>query len=182
MTYKQFYIHWYSRIKHFVRGYVLSEDDAEDIVQDIFLDLFEKYDSLVYRVNIVAYIFTTAKNRCIDHLRHQIVVQESAKQIREEHYLTMRMKFDSLEILNSELFSENHIEEIINKALNTLPDRCREIFIKHKIDGKKRKEIALELGLSPKTIENQLTIAYKKLREELKDHLPLLILLALISY
>lgn len=181
MTYNEFYIHWYSRIKHFAREYVLSEDDAEDIVQDIFLELYEKYDSLVYRVNIVAYIFATVRNRCIDHLRHKIVVQESAERMQEEHLLTLRMKFDSLEILDNELFNENNIEETINNALHTLPERCREIFVKHKIEGKKQREIAEELHLSPKTIENQLTIAYKKLREELKEHLPLLILFALIN-
>ncbi|MDR1201718.1 MAG: RNA polymerase sigma-70 factor [Tannerellaceae bacterium] len=168
MTFNEFYIHWYSRMKHFACEYVISEDDAEDIIQDIFLELYEKFHLLENRVNIVAYVFTAIKNRCIDHLRHKIVEQETARRMQEEHFLTLRMKFDSLEILEENLFNEENLEEIITKALNTLPERCRNIFIKHKIEKKKRKEIAEELNISPKTVENQLTIAYRKLHEKLK--------------
>lgn len=176
MTFNEFYIHWYSRMKCFACEYVISEDDAEDIVQDIFVELYEKYDSLVSRVDIIAYVFTAIKNRCIDHLRRKIVEQQSAGRMQEEYLLTLRMKFDSLEILENELFNENKLEEIIDKALNALPERCREIFIKHKIEGRRQKSIAEELGISPKTVENQLTIAYKKLRVELKKYTTLILL------
>lgn len=162
----------------FAREYVISADDAEDIVQDVFMELFDKYDSLVDRVNIVAYIFTAIKNRCIDHLRRKIRQQQSTDQIQQEYLLTLRMKFDSLEILDNEIFQEGNVEIIIEKALNTLPERCRHIFIKHKIEGMKLKDIALDLDISPKTAENQMTIAYKKLREELRKYLTLLILLS----
>lgn len=178
MTFKKFYILWYSRMKNFAREYVISEDDAEDIVQDVFVELFEKYDSLNNKVNIVPYIFTTVKNRCIDHLRHKIIAQESADRIQEEHLLTLRMKFDSLSILNEELFQEgDSIETVIAKALESLPEKCRIIFVKHRIDGMKVKEIAKELQIAPKTVENQITIAHKKLRIELQRYLPLLLLL-----
>lgn len=175
MTFKEFYILWYSRMKFFACEYVISEDDAEDIVQDIFLELYAKYDSLANRVNLVAYLFTSIKNRCIDHLRRRIIEQESLSHIHEENLLTLRMKFNSLEILEDELFMENDIEELINRALNTLPERCREILVKHKLEGMKQKEIAEELNISLKTVENQLTIAYKKMREELK-HFSVLLL------
>ena len=63
------------------------------------------------------------------------------------------------------------------KAINSLPEKCREIFIKNKIEGKKQKEIALELNISINTIESQMAIAYKKLRVELKDVLQLFVFL-----
>ena len=85
------------------------------------------------------------------------------------------MKFDSLEAFDVDGLSEDNIKDIIEKALNALPERCREIFILSKLEGKKQKEIAEELNVSVKTIETQMTIAYKKLREELKNHLPLLL-------
>lgn len=73
--------------------------------------------------------------------------------------------------------SEDNIKDIIEKALNALPERCREIFILSKLKEKKQKEIAEELNVSVKTIEAQMTIAYKRLKEELKNHLPLLLFL-----
>lgn len=177
MSFKEFYILWYARMKSFAREYVISEDDAEDIVQDVFLDLYEKYNSLYHRVNIVAYIFTTIKHRCIDHLRRKIVEQESASRMQEEHLLTLRMKFDSLDVFDNDLFRNNDVEAVVAKALDSLPERCREIFIRFRIEGKKQKEIAEEFNISPKTVENQVAIAYKKLREELKNYRPLLLLL-----
>lgn len=59
--------------------------------------------------------------------------------------------------------------------INSLPEKCREIFIKSKIEGKKQKDIAVEMNISLKTVENQMNIAYKKLKSELKDYLPLLL-------
>jgi RNA polymerase sigma-70 factor (ECF subfamily) len=164
-------------MKYFACEYVISENDAEDIVQDIFLELYAKYDSLANRVNLVAYLFTSIKNRCIDHLRRKIIEQESLNHLHEENILTLRMKFDSLDILEDELFVDNNIENLINKALDALPERCREILVKHKLEGMKQKEIAEELNISLKTVENQLTIAYKKMREELKHCSVLLLFL-----
>ena len=85
------------------------------------------------------------------------------------------MNLNSLEAFDQNLFSEQDIEKIITRALNSLSDKCREIFIMSKIEGKKQKEIATELNISINTIETQMGIAYKKLRAELKDHLPLLL-------
>ncbi|MCD8176018.1 MAG: RNA polymerase sigma-70 factor [Tannerellaceae bacterium] len=177
MTFDEFYIHWYSRMKWFACEYVISEDDAEDIVQEVFADLYEKYALLTNHVNLVAYIYTTIKNRCIDHIRHKLVEKESADKIRQEYLLTLQMKFDSLEILENDLFKDKSVETVIEEALNTLPERCREIFIMHKIEGKKQKIIAAELKISPKTVENQISVAYQKLRKELRNYMPLVILL-----
>lgn len=177
MSFKEFYILWYARMKSFAREYVISDDDAEDIVQDVFLDLYERYNSLYDRVNIVAYVFTTVKNRCIDHLRRKIVEQESMERIQEEQLLTLRMKFDSLEVFDNDLFRDEEVEMIISKALNSLPERCREIFIRFHIEGRKQKEIAEEFNISPKTVENQIGIAYRKLRKDLAKYHSLLLLL-----
>ncbi len=177
MDFENFYITWYSRVKYFARDYVLSEEEAENIAQDVFLEFYQKRDSLDFHINIIAYLFTSVKNKCIDYLRRKLLEQEAAAKMQEEFDLSFRMKFDSLEAFNLEGLSEDNIKNIIEKALESLPERCREIFVMSKIEGKKQKEIAEELGVSVKTIECQMTIAYKKLREELKNYLPLLLFL-----
>jgi RNA polymerase sigma factor (sigma-70 family) len=80
-----------------------------------------------------------------------------------------------LELFDQSLLSEQDIEKIISEVINSLPEKCREIFIKSKIEGKKQKDIAVEMNISLKTVENQMNIAYKKLKSELKDYLPLLL-------
>ena len=62
-------------------------------------------------------------------------------------------------------------------AINKLPERCRQVFLKSRIEGKRNREIANELNLTVSTVENQMTIALRKLRVELKDYLPLLLFL-----
>jgi RNA polymerase sigma-70 factor (ECF subfamily) len=158
-------------MKSFAREYVMSESDAEDIVQDIFLDLFETYHSLVFRVNLVGYVFTSVKNRCIDLLRRRMAEQEAVTHMQEEYILTLQIKFDSLEALNDYLFDDVDIETLITKAIESLPERCRTILIYSKLKGMKQKEIARELNISTKTVENQITIAYKKLYELLSKYL-----------
>lgn len=177
MNFEQFYITWYSRAKHFAREYVLSEEDAENIIQDVFLDLYQKRTFLNDHINQVAYLFTAIKNKCIDYLRRKLLEQEAAQKMQEEFDLSLRMKFDSLESFETDWGSEQKLERMIQKALDSLPERCKEIFIMSKIEGKKQREIAEELNISIKTVENQITIAYKKLKEELKDCLPLLLFL-----
>ena len=181
IDFEQFYITWYSRAKYFAREYVTSESDAENIVQDVFLHLYERRDLMDAYTNLTAYLFTSIKNRCLDYLRKWVLEQETAQEMQDEFDMELRMKYDSLEIFNTQFSDETDIRELLNSALQKLPERCRDIFIMNKLEGKKQKEIAEELNLSINTVESQMGIAYKKLREELKDCLPLFIFLFAIS-
>ena len=165
LTYEEFYKQWYFRMKSFAREYLVSESDAEDIVQDIFMELFETYHALSSRVNLVGYVFTSIKNRCIDLLRRRIAEQEAVSRMQEEYLLTLQIKYDSLEALNDYLFHDTDAEALITKAIDSLPERCRTILICSKLKGMKQKDIAQQLNISIKTVENQITIAYKKLYE-----------------
>ena len=177
LNFEEVYLTYFSRMKGFAKEYVLSDADAENIVQDVFMELWEKKNLFPMPINLVAYLFTAIKNRCIDFLRHKVLTKEIADKLQEEHLLTLKMKYHSLEVFDQNIFQENNIEDIINKAINSLPEKCREIFIKSKIEGKKQKDIALELNISINTIETQMGIAYKKLKSELKDYLPLFLFL-----
>ena len=181
IDFEQFYITWYSRAKYFAREYVTSESDAENIVQDVFLHLYERRDLMDAYTNLTAYLFTSIKNRCLDYLRKWVLEQETAQGVQDEFDMELRMKYDSLEIFNTQFSDETDIGELLDNALQKLPERCRNIFIMNKLEGKKQKEIAEELNLSINTVESQMGIAYKKLREELKDCLPLFIFLFAIS-
>jgi RNA polymerase sigma-70 factor (ECF subfamily) len=151
----------------FAREYVPVEADAENIVQDIFVMLWEKREVLEIKVSLAPWLFTLVKNRCLDFLRHEMAGKEFAKE-----YEAKRIALEQLDYAFS---SDEELEEILAAAINSLPERCREIFIKSRVEGKKYKEIAAELEISINTVENQMSIALKKLRIRLKDYLPLLI-------
>ncbi|MCL3853121.1 MULTISPECIES: RNA polymerase sigma-70 factor [Parabacteroides] len=175
IKFEDIYLSYFSKMKYFALEYVIREEDAENIVQDVFTELWEKKEMLSMHINLVAYLFTTVKNRCLNHLRHKTIVQETANLIQEEYLITLRMNLNSLDAFDQSLFSHQDIEKIIARALDTLSPKCREIFVMSKIEGKKQKQIATELNISINTIETQIGIAYKKLRTELKEHLFLFI-------
>ena len=159
-------------MKRFAREYVLSDEDAENIVQDVFLELWEKKEILSLQLNVIAYLFTAIRNRCINFLRRSMIAKNAENKLQEEYKLTLQMKYYSLEAFNQEIFQEKDVEQILSKAIDTLPEKCREIFILSKIKGKKQKDSATEVNSSVNTVETQISIAYKKLRNELKEHFP----------
>ncbi len=164
-------------MKRFAQEYVIREEDAENIVQDVFLDVWKQKLVLSSHANLFSYLFTAVKNRCIDFLRHKTIVLKAANKMQEEYLLALQLKFHSLEAFDEKIFHESDIETIIQNAINNLPERCREIFIMNKIDGKKQKAIAEELNISVHTVETQMGIAYRKLKEALKDYIPLFVFL-----
>ena len=171
------YVNNFSRLFLFAKEYVLFDEEAENIVQDIFLMLWEKKDILRVDVSLTAYLFTLVKNKCIDFLRHRMVEQIYSENIQQEYNEELNVKLFVLESFDHNFSSEEQIEILLRNAIDKLPERCRLIFIKSRIEGKKYKEIAEELNLSVNTVEGQISIELKKLREELKDYLPLLLFL-----
>ena len=168
-NFDRIYVTYYSRMLRFAREYVLFEEDAENVVQDVFLLLWEKREVLDIQISLVSYLFSLVKNRSLDYLRHKVVA--------EEYKQELTFKLLALEQLNYTFTSEEDIEKVIANAIDKLPERCREIFLKSRIEGMKYREIADELDISMNTVENQMSIALRKLRIELKDYLPLLLFL-----
>jgi len=164
------YVSYYARMKRFARQYVICEEDAENIVQDIFFELWEKQLEFTSLVNLSGFLFMMLKNRCIDFLRRKTLEQHAVDEIQSEYIRTLKLKFESLEALDNKLLNETDIDTIIHNAIDSLPERCREIFVMNKIEGKKQKVIAQELNISIHTVESQMAIAYKKLKEALKDY------------
>jgi RNA polymerase sigma-70 factor (ECF subfamily) len=167
-------------MKRFAQEYVPCEADAENILQDVFADFWEKREVMFTYINVVAFLFTAIRNRCVDYLRRKMKEQEVMEYLQEEYRLTMKINMDSLVALDVDFFYREDIEKTINKAIEALPDKCRRIFIMNKFKGKKQKDIAEELNISVNTVETQMGIAYKKLKESLKDFYPLFFFLILL--
>ena len=176
-NFEEIYLLYFPRLLRFARKYVISQEDAENIVQDVFVSLWESREELQIRVSLIAYLLTLIKTRCIDHLRKQEYVEERNRKMQEDYVLDIQMKLQSLEAFNQSVGVDTELEKLISEAINSLPAKCREIFWMNKMEGKKHKDIAEELQISLKTVENQIGIALKKLRIKLKNHLPVFLFL-----
>lgn len=177
INFEELYISHYARMKRFAQEYVIREEDAENIVHDIFVEVLEKNIDLTSIVNLSGYLFMTLKNRCIDFLRRKTVEQNFASEMVKEYNLNLKLKLASLETLDSNLLTDENIDTILQNAIDSLPEKCRIIFIMNKLEGKKQRIIANELNISIHTVESQMSIAYKKLKLALKDHFSLFIFL-----
>ena len=137
-----------------------NQDKAKDIVQNCFITLWQKRPDLIDSPTLKRFLFTTAYNSFIDLYRKD---QRKNKIFDELKY---NMAKESL------MEEESYVDPKIQKlklVVAKLPPKCSEILLLNKRDGLKYKEIALKLNVSEKTVESQMRIAFKKIREEFKN-------------
>lgn len=177
MDFDRIYAIYFPKLVRFSKTYLLFQEDAENLVQDIFLKLWEHQDQLPFDGNLNAYLFTIAKNRCIDALRKHCLSGEHHYSLSEVKRKEVELKLYSLQRFDESGLSLPEIEQIIRHAVDMLPERCREIFWLSRMEGLKHKEIADRLHISVNTVEGQMGIALRKLKVALKDYLPLFVLI-----
>jgi len=165
--------YYYSGLCIYAKQFTCSTEAAEDLVQDFFVSLWMKASELTINDSLKSYLFSSVKNRCLDALRHNKVRE------RYEEYLTV----ENSEPLNDSfnIYVESELRDAINKSLEKLPPRCREIFSLSRYEGRTNQQIAEKLGLSKRTVELQISNALRLLRVELKPFLPLLVILLKIK-
>lgn len=146
-----------------------DEADAEEITQVVFMKLWEKRGSVSADTSLKAYLYRMVHNDCMNLLKHKSVVLKFQK---EKTYIMKNESEDGgKKILSSQL------ENKLSHALRELPEQCRTIFQLSRFEDLKYREIAEHLGISEKTVENQMGKALKLLRIKLVDFLPLLIMI-----
>lgn len=157
----------------FAQKLVKEPNAAKDIAQQVFTKIYEKRKEIKIETSFKAYLFRAIRNTAFTylkkeqtHLRHS----EAAFSLKD----TATIDNDPLEY--EELV--NKLQELIGK----LPPRCQQIFKMNRLEGKKNKEIAIELGLSIRTVEAQISYALKFLRKNLPSELLTLAILLLSFY
>jgi RNA polymerase sigma-70 factor, ECF subfamily len=149
----------------FAMQYVKDRDKAEDLVQDLFFRLWMDREKTKVTTSLKAYLFQAVRNRCLNAVK----VQGRVRSLNEE-------ADDGIdEDVRTE---EEHAERAarVNAAIELLPEERRRVFKMSRHEGLKYQEIAERLGISVKTVENQMGKALKTLREELADLMPVTIL------
>ncbi len=164
---------FYPRLYHFIHAYIPNEDLAENMVQDTFLTLWNKRKHMKPGSNINAWLYTVARNICLKKLRDDKTKKAYLSSNLNE--LELEMNMGALASIDTSELTFSEIERIIENTLETLPPQCRKIFELSRFESKKNKEIAEELEISVKAVENQITKALKIFRNSLKDYLPLVV-------
>jgi len=167
LDFSKIYMSFYPKLVRFATVFVIYEEDAENIIQDLFLGLWESKDSLKCIENINAYMYKLTKNKCLDHLKHKMVKDRFIVNAQSLYEQEITLKLQSLDNFDVELASEERVEKIVLKAIDLLPPKCREIFILSRHEGLKYKEISDKLNISVNTVETQMCIALKKLRNSI---------------
>ncbi len=141
--------------------YVINSDIAEEIVQDVFIQIWKNRKVIQIKKSLSSYLFTSVKNRSLNH-------------IKSKHARMQFVELGSAEIKISagpadETLISGEMKASIQEAINTLPPKCRIIFNLSRNAEMSTAEIAGELNISVKTVHAQIGIALKKIREHLKD-------------
>jgi RNA polymerase sigma-70 factor, ECF subfamily len=170
---------YYQRLFLYAKSYLESGEEAEDVVQELFIHLWEKRKELTVFSSLSSYLFRAVHNRCLQNLRHKKVVHK----YRERH----KLKIKEAEILyNSSsdfIFSEQQLKEIqqiFNRTNNTLPEKTREVFRLSRQQLKTNKEIAKMLNIQLKTVEYHITKALKVFNAALRDYFVIYLLIYII--
>jgi RNA polymerase sigma-70 factor (ECF subfamily) len=153
----------YPGLCSFVTHRVRSRAIAEDIVQDLFLSLWKKRAALDLRQSLPTYLYSAARNRALNHLRHERVVTRWRRLPRGE-------RDDPLSPLERDLW-QAELSTALQRAITRLPERCRAVFTMSRQQGKSYAEIAAAMHISVKTVDAQMGRALKFIRAQLRDWL-----------
>lgn len=159
-AFKHFFDTYYSDLCNFVNLYIKNQYVAEEIVQDIFVHFWENKEKLSVNTSVKSYLYSATKYKGLNHIRNT--------KRHEEIHAKLDIEQAS-EIAYNDL-DEKVLRDILHKAKATLPPKCLQIFQLSQDDQLPNKDIADQLGISIKTVENQMTIAYKKLRTYLQPY------------
>lgn len=159
-SFKYFFDKYYDDLCNFVHIYLHDQALSEEVVQDIFVYFWENKGKLQINTSVKAYLFSASKFKSLNLIRdtktrHKIIEK------RWKAELKSHSDFDDSYLDTDEL------KRILNSAVDQLPPKCKEIFLLSKHEELSNHEIAKRLGVSVKTVENQMTIALKKLRDYL---------------
>lgn len=148
------------RLYHFSIGYLKSAENAEEIVQEVFLRIWETRFELSAQKSIEAYLFTIARNGILNTIR---------KSKSEQAYLKYTKINSGKSVLLDEELNFNELEEAYNQVIEQLSPRRKEIFLLSKAQSFSNVEIAKKMNISVKTVENQMTSAISEIRKNLRS-------------
>ncbi|MBN2274417.1 MAG: RNA polymerase sigma-70 factor [Bacteroidales bacterium] len=172
---------YYRNLCFFAESYVKEKAMAEEIVGNFFTNIWEKRYIIEIKGPVKSYFYTSIHNQCIKYLEHLKVMK------RYRDYASARLR--NIEMLApasnpyplANLISQEIVDDI-EKSINELPEKCREVFCLSRFEEMSYEDISAKLNISVNTVRTQMARALQKLRDNLKDYLPLYIYIILNAF
>ncbi len=166
---------YYVRLCSFADRFICNTAEAEEIVQDVFLNLWGKRGQLDLDGEISSYLFRSVRNACFNLIEH--------RKVADSYYAVIAQAYrHSSEVVDSsDPLQYAELNQKIEEAIGSLPAECRRIFRMSRMEGLKYVEIAEKLNISVKTVETQISRALAKLKTELTDFLTIAIISVLLN-
>jgi len=168
VAFEQVFKTHFKRLHAYAFTILRDEVEAEEMVQQVFFKLWERNENLSLSGSVSSYLYRAVHNESLNYIKHQKV--RSNHQLHVAYSMKNEVEHPAKKVMAREL------EKKIHTALNELPEQCRTIFQMSRFDELKYREIADKLGISVKTVENQMGKALKLLREKLVDFLIFILL------
>lgn len=168
----------FPRLLGYCKLFIDDQSQANDLVQECFIKLWEKHNTIKTNQSVESLMFVMLRNRCLNHLRDQkIHSTETSLYSMEESELQHLFQLDFLG--KEEISLEEQLIIAMRESVEKLPEKRKIVFVKAKIEGSKNKDIADELNISVKAVEKHLHEAKYQIRKELISKFPLLSILIL---
>ena len=170
---------YFARLNDFAKNVVRDDFISQDIVQEVFVKVWESRSS-IESVNLEAFLFRLVRNRCIDYIKHLKVVNNRMQKI---HISSKYEELYRIDFIGNEpyVMIEEELKIKIEKTIQGLPDRCREVFILSRMDGLKNKEIAEQLNINIKNVERHLNRAMQSFRKNFTEQLPVALIILVLK-
>lgn len=161
---------YYKSLRAYAYRYVNDIFAAEDIVQDVFYQLWEKREQLHKINSIRSYLFTSVFNRATNYSKHK-KIEEIYQAQQNPEYFAIESYYQEQISNTSDSLVLMELEKQISEIIEEMPEQCKNVFVLSRLHGLKNQEIANKLGVTLKAVEKQMTKALMLLRTKLKDYL-----------
>ena len=158
---------FYKALVMYARTIIKDHDEAEDIVQQVFVSLWEKRRSIEVHTSLKAFLYKAVHNACLNRIRQLALRLDHAAEV----------KLQAPVMTAPVALQQKELQQRIDHALTILPEQCARIFKMSRFEQLRYQQIADQLGLSVKTVENQMGKALKIMRQELHEYLPMFLLI-----
>lgn len=166
----------YPRMKGYCRLFIHEENQVEDLIQECFLTLWEKRREIDPDKAVESLMFVMLRNRCFNYLKESRMKEGTIPAARVEvNELQVLYQLDFLE--KEEKSLEEELAVAFHQAVDGLPPRMKELFILCKVEGRKQKEVADEMGITVKAVEKQIAAAKERISADLSRRFPAMALL-----